>query len=166
MVACHRKLRVLILDEEVVQLFLLRELIAESDAVVIDTKTDDHLTDLTIQGQSFFFAFALIFRLLDGLVQGHCKFVVVVTDVLGLTPYGLPGLVKLLGLFLDNLEAVHQVGLVQTFRGVLVLRQFESEERRPYHFTTLIGHLIERASRVIHRKLQFDVAVWRLHAAC
>ena len=51
-----------------------------------------------------------------------------VSDVLGLTPYGLPGLIELLGLFLGDCEAVHKVGLLHAFRGVLVLGQFEAQE--------------------------------------
>ena len=151
MVACHGKLAVFLLDKEVVQFLLLREFITESDAVVIDTETDGYLSGLL----NFFHAFLRgIGRRThwfgNGLLQQYCQFVVVVTDILGLTPYGLPGLVELLGFFLRDLEAVHQVGFLQTLRGMLVLGQFEAEERGPYHFATLIGHLIDGSSCVIH----------------
>ena len=42
MVASHRKLTHLLLDQEVVQILLLGELITESDAIVIDTETDQN----------------------------------------------------------------------------------------------------------------------------
>ena len=43
-VACHCKLGLLLLDDEVVEVFLQWELITEAHAVVIDTETDCHVT--------------------------------------------------------------------------------------------------------------------------
>ena len=127
MVTSHGKLRHLLLNQEIVQVSLLGELITESDTLVVDTETDHHLTVLTDQGQSSGLSVTTIFRTFDGLVQGHSEFVVVVTDVFGLTPNGLPGLVEGRGLFLHNLELVHQVGLFLSLRCMLVLGKDQSE---------------------------------------
>ena len=43
MVASHRKLTALFLDEEVVEVLLLGELITESDTIVIDAEADKYL---------------------------------------------------------------------------------------------------------------------------
>ena len=42
MVACHRKLRALLFNEEIVKLWLLWELIAETDTVVINTEANQN----------------------------------------------------------------------------------------------------------------------------
>ena len=141
MVACHRKLRHLFLDEEIVELLLLGELITETDTVVIDAETDKDL--------------AVVRR----LRQGRRILVVLVADVLGLSPYGLPGLIEGRGLFLGEREAFHQVGFLQTFRGVLVFGQDKSQVRGLHNLATLVGHLIDRTALPIHRELQLDIAI-------
>ena len=132
MVACHRKLRTLLFDQEVDQFLLLGELVTESDTLVVHTEADH---DGAVRGW---------------LLQGGCQFIVVVTDVLGLAPYGLPGLVKRGRLLLGDLETVHQVGLLHALRGVLVLGQFETQVRGLHHRPSFVGHLIDGTARVIH----------------
>ena len=109
MIASHRKLRALFLDDEIVQLLLLGELITESDTIVVDTETDDNLT---FGGR---------------LKQSGSKLVVVVTDGGCLTPYGFPGLIERRGLFLFDLKTIHQISLVRPFRRVTILSQFQSK---------------------------------------
>ena len=80
---CH-----LLLDHEVAEVLLIRELVAESETVVIETEADGHL---------------LVGR---GLHEVHEELVVVVADLCLLTPYGLPGLVEGSSLHTLHSEAV------------------------------------------------------------
>ena len=73
-----------------------------------------------------------------------------VADVLGLAPHRLPGLIKLLGLFLGYRKTVHEVGFLHALRGVLVLGQLEPEEGRLDDGLALVGHLIDGTARVIY----------------
>ncbi len=77
MVACHRKLRMLLLDHEINQILLLRKLIAETHSVVVDPETDIHQT------------------VSCSLLHLHKHLVVMVTYVAGLSPHRLPGLIEL-----------------------------------------------------------------------
>ena len=137
MVASHRKLRTFVLDEEIVQVRLLRELITESDAVVVNTETDEYLTTVLTGLQLHA---GSIFR--GGraplLQQSRNIFDIVVADDLGFTPNGLPRLVEGGGLLLNEGEAVHQVAFVHTHGGMLVLGQLKSQMRRAYHVLSLI----------------------------
>ena len=114
MVACHRKLRALFLDDEVVELGLLWELVAEPDAIVVDAETDHDGAYVWDQGQSGGRAVACVAFFLDDLLQCDGELVVVVTDVFGLAPHGLPGLIEGGGLFVLDMEGIHQVGLVHS----------------------------------------------------
>ena len=127
MVTSHGNFSHLLLDQEIVQAFLLRELISETNTLVVDPETDHDLTGLTNQSQTFVLSVTAVFRTFGNLLEGRSQLVVVVTDVLGLAPYGLPGLVKLTDLFLDDLELVHQVSFIHALRGMLVLRQDQTE---------------------------------------
>ena len=153
MVASHGKLRVLLLDEEIVQFLLLRELIAQADAVVIHAEADDdgavalkeRPAPLVLALGSHLAVFVLI-------VQGHGQFVVAVADVAGLAPYGLPGLVERTLTGIHDAEAFHQVRLFHAHRGMLVLGQFQSEVRGFHHGLPLVGHFIRRPSVVGERE--------------
>ena len=97
MVASHGKLRALFLRDEVVQPAFLRELVPQSHTVVVDAEANVH--------QSF-----CLF-----LLQFYEQFVVVVADVVGLAPDGLPRLVECCGLFSHQRESIEQIVAIQQF---------------------------------------------------
>ena len=92
MITRHGKLGHLLLNQEVVQVFLLRELIAEADAIVVHAEADN-----------------------DGagciLLKGHSQFVVAVTDGFGFAPYRFPCLIERRGLLTLDGEMLHQISL-------------------------------------------------------
>ena len=110
-VAGEGELRALLLDEEVVQVGLLRELVAQADAVVEDAEADEELPFLL------------------GLRQGRNILDVVVADGARFAPYRLPGFVEGGGLLALQGEAVEEVGLAHATRGVLVAGQLEAQPR-------------------------------------
>ena len=75
-VARHGKLGTFLFDNEVSEIVLQRELIAEAHTVVIDTEPDDDI--------------ALKIR----LIQGHHHLIVVIADAAFFTPNGTPRLIK------------------------------------------------------------------------
>ena len=93
MVAGHGKLRVFLLDNEIVELFLLRELVAEAQTIVEQPEANDNLP------------------LVLGLVEGHGQLVVVVAYLALFAPNRTPGLVETRCLRLGHRKSVHQVGL-------------------------------------------------------
>ena len=108
MVACHSKLRTFLLDKEIDKIVLLRELIAEAYTIVIHTETDNDLTICSFLGQCL------------------AQLIIIITNSGSLTPYRLPGLIKCGVLFFCNRKAIHQIGLFQTFRCMLVLCEFKT----------------------------------------
>ena len=76
MVASHGKLSVLFLDEEVVERLLLRELIAQTESLVIHAEADD---DVSVGRR---------------LVEVNLEFVVVVAYLRPFAPYGSPSLIE------------------------------------------------------------------------
>ena len=161
MVAGHGKLGMLLLDDEVVQLLLLGELVAEADAVVIDAETDDNGTRVRNQGEAGFVAVAHVLGFVGGLPERGGQLVVVVADGGCLAPDGAPRLVELAGLLVHDLEAGHQAGFRQVGRGVLVPGQFQAEVRGQHDGTVLVVHLVGWAAVLIDREFQLDVAVRR-----
>ena len=93
MIASHSKLCMLFLDDEVVEIVRQRELIAEAETIIIEAEADIHVT------------------LLSTLMESHQQFVVVITNVLVLTPYRLPRLVKCAGLLTGQRESALKVCL-------------------------------------------------------
>ena len=94
MIARHGKLRVLFLDEEVVQRLLLGELIAQSHAIVVDPEAND---DIAMGSR---------------LVKIYLQFIVLIAYGGRLTPHGFPRFIEGRRLGVGNLEAVHQVGFL------------------------------------------------------
>ena len=102
MVARHRELGELLLDLEVGQCVLQRELVAESEAVVIQAETHLHHGALAVRVAQV----TGVFRVRDAhaplrfargfglLLQRHQKLVIVVPDGRFLAPDRLPGLVE------------------------------------------------------------------------
>ena len=88
MVSCESELGKLFLDDEIAELLLVRELVAETETVVVKTETDRHLP---------------LCRRLD---EVHEKLVVIVADLSFLSPYRFPCLVEGSCLHAFNLEAV------------------------------------------------------------
>ena len=90
MITRHGKLGHLLLNQEVVQVFLLRELIAEADTIVVYAEADN-----------------------DGaggiLLKRNSQFVVVVTDGFGFAPYRFPCLIERRGLLTLDGEMLHQI---------------------------------------------------------
>ena len=75
-VARHGKLRVLFLNDEIVEIRLLWEFIAQSHAVVVDTESEDDVSVGSL------------------LIKVHSHLVVVVADRRRFSPYGFPRLVE------------------------------------------------------------------------
>ena len=109
MVAGEGELRALLLDEEVVQVGLLRELVAQADAVVEDAEADEELPFLLRLRQGR--------NILDVVVAYGARF----------APYGFPGLVEGGGLLALQGEAIEEIGLAHATRGVLVAGQLEAQ---------------------------------------
>ena len=138
----HGKLRVLFLHNEIIELLLLRELITQAHALVINAEADN---DVTVHGS---------------LVQGHRHLVIVVTDGLCLTPHRCPGLVKGRGLLVFHGETVHEVLLVLAVACVLVFGKLETKVRRFHNSLLLVAHLIGGSS-VLKPELHTNIAVRR-----
>ena len=143
-IARHGKLRVLLLHHKVVERLLLGKLVAQSHAVVVDTKTDK---DVAVGGR---------------LAERDGQFVVVIADGRCLAPHGFPSLVKRSGLGVFNGEAPHEVGLVHSLGGVLGLGQFQSETRRLDHRPVLVAHLVG-GHTVCESEFHGHIAVGRHH---
>ena len=167
MIARHGKLGTLFLDNEVVQIFLLGELVAEPDTIIVYTETDDDvalqlLYPCTICGRVVWAPeFVLPLH-----VQGYSQFVIVITNGSCFAPYGFPRLVESRSLFLGDGEALHQVFFVDTERGMTILCQFQTQMGRIDNGLALIRHFISWAPFIVEREFQFNVAVGRLDAAC
>ena len=144
-VAGHGKLRMLLLDDKIVQLRLLRELIAESHAVVVDTETDD---DVASAGR---------------LAEVYLQLVVVVADGSRLAPYRLPCLVESSRPGAGLLKTVHEAGLFHSFAGMFVLGKLQSQMRRFHDSLTFVSHLVGRHTVPCQREGHGDIAVRRLH---
>ena len=108
MIACHGKLGMLLLDDEIVQTFLLWKLIAQAHTIIIYTETDGDIT------------------LRSSLVQVYLHLVVMVADGSGLAPYRLPGFIESRCLAASFSKTIHQAGFLHTLRGMLILRQLQS----------------------------------------
>ena len=93
MVSGHCKLSMLFLDDEVVQIVLLREFIAESQTVVEKPEADHDVT------------------LVVGLFKGYGQFVVMVPDFVFFSPYGCPGFVERSCLSIADNKSGHQICL-------------------------------------------------------
>ena len=155
-VARHSELRALLLDEEVIQVLLLREFIAKSNAVVINAEADNHRAVLRHQGQPTVVTIAFINRLFCRLRECHRQFVVMVSDGGRLAPDGCPCLVEGGHLRVGDIEVVHQVVLFHLHRGVLVLGQFQTEVGRQDDGLAFIVHFIH-GPPLVEREHQFDV---------
>jgi len=89
MVAGHGELRMLLLDDKIVQVLLKRKLVTESQPVVEQAETDQDIPLLSL------------------LVERDGQFIVMIADLFFLAPDGLPGLVECAGFaFLDR-KATH-----------------------------------------------------------
>ena len=92
-IASHCKLAVFFLNDEVGQILLSREFIAESQSVVEESESDENLSVVLL------------------LIESNGHFVVVIPYLGFLTPHGLPRFVERGLLCLCNGETRHQVGL-------------------------------------------------------
>ena len=142
-VASHGKLRVLLLDDEVVELLLLRKLVAQSHAIVVHAEA---YGDVSLGGR---------------LTQVHGHLVVVVSDGGRFAPHRLPRLVEGRCAVVGLLKSVHEVGLVHALRGVLVLGELQSEVRRFAHRLPLVLHLVGGLPLGREREGHYHVAVGR-----
>ena len=97
MVASHGKLSTLLLNHEIVQVLLQRELITEAHTIVEQTEADNDVPILRL------------------LVERHSQLIIVVTDLLYFTPYRFPSLVESGSLCILHREAIHQTGVVLQF---------------------------------------------------
>ena len=120
-VARHRELGEFLRNHEIYEAGLLREFVAEAEAVIVKAEAHDHLYAL--------------------LLEGHGQFVVVVAYLRLFSPDGVPSLVQAAGLAADELESalhVHRglillAGVVQgPGRRDLVPAELEAEFAREY----------------------------------
>ena len=134
-VTCHGKLCVLGLYHEIGQILLLRKLISESHAVVIDTESEIHKPAVRR------------FLHLDE------QLVVMIANVARLAPYGLPSLIKSRCGGLVDPKLIHQrVFFVEFYTQLAGLNDF----------LPFIGYLIDRRSLLVQLHVQHDVPVGRL----
>ena len=108
MIACHGKLGMLLLDDKIVQTFLLWELIAQAHTIIIYTETDGDVA------------------LRRSLVQVYLHLVIMVADGSGFAPYRLPGFVESRCLATSFSKTIHKAGFLHTLRGMFILSQFQS----------------------------------------
>ena len=145
MVACHGKLALLLLDNEVVEILLQRELIAKSHAVVIDAEPQRHAAIGT------------------RLVEVDLHLVIIVADALILAPHGSPSVVVRCHLRTGNAEAVEQVGLCHALAGVLVGCQVKAHVAGLNHLLALVEHLVGGTALLVEREFHLHVAIRREH---
>ena len=108
MIACHGKLGMLLLNDEIVKAFLLWELIAQAHTIIIYTEADG---DVALRGS---------------LVQVYLHLVVMIADGSSLTPYRLPGFIEGRCLAACFCKTIHQTGFLHSLRSMLILRQLQS----------------------------------------
>ena len=142
-IAGQCKLRALFLDEEVVQFGLLRELIAQADAVVVDTEADENLPFLL------------------GLRKCGNILVVVVANGTGLAPHGLPRLIESGGLLVLQGETIEEVGFAKATRGMLVACEVEAETRRQDDCPAFVVEAVSGNSAFGKQEGQCQVAIGR-----
>ena len=133
-VARHGKLGMFFLDDEVVEVLLQGEFVAEAQAVVEEAEAEDDVTVLCL------------------LVERHSHLVVVVADFLLFSPDGLPGLVERGGLHAGQGEAVHQAGVVL---------ELQPQLGRLDDYLIFIIQLIDGLSLRIDAEVQAKLAVGR-----
>ena len=153
-VARHGKLGVLFLDDKVVQVLLLRELVAQAHAVVVDAEAYHDV--------------AVVF----GLVECHGQLVVVVAYRALLAPHGAPRLVVGRCLGLGQREAVVErrlvdmlaarARLVELVAGVLAV-EFQPQAALLDGRLVFEKHLIHRYATALDVEGEPDCAAWRAH---
>ena len=107
MVACHLELTLLLFDDEIGQVLLRGELIAEAQSIIEETKTNHHRPVVLL------------------LTEGHQQLVVVVADTALLTPHRRPSLIERVGFGVSNGKARLHISLALNgllFRKSLVLK--------------------------------------------
>ena len=155
----------LFLNEEIVEVALLGEFVAEAYSIVVDTEAQNH-SALILTGRQTG-AVRIAGKTVEPLLrQGDGVLVVVIADGSGLTPDGTPRLVECRGFFLGDSKTFHEVVLTQTHRGVFVLSQLETKVRGLNDGSVLIGHLVNRLSKLAEREFQLDIPIGRLYPCC
>ena len=128
MIAGHSKLRMFFFYNEVIQILLLRELIAEPQAIIIKTKTNNQITILRL------------------LIQGNSHFIIMVADRFHLSPHRFPCFIKSRSFNIGQSESIHQSGIIF---------QFQSQFRRFNHLFSFIREFIHRFSLHVDREIKF-----------
>ena len=127
--------------QEIVEVFLLRKFVTETDTVIIDTETNEDFSSTF-------------------LLEGNSQLVVVIANGSGLSPNRFPRFVESRRLGIFDGKAVHQVCFVHTTTGMLVLGQFKTQMGRFYDCLAFISHLILWTGAV-HSECQGNVTIWR-----
>ena len=122
------KLRMFFFYNEVIQILLLRELIAEPQAIIIKTKTNNQITILRL------------------LIQGNSHFIIMVADRFHLSPHRFPCFIKSRSFNIGQSESIHQSGIIF---------QFQSQFRRFNHLFSFIREFIHRFSLHVDREIKF-----------
>ena len=138
-----------LLDDKVSEVFLLRELVPEANAIVIDTETHD---DITVQ------------ILLE---EGHRHLIIVIAYAALLAPHGLPGLVKRRVTGRHHREPVEQRILIHDLLVVKVIEltiSLDTDEFQPQ--AALLNHLlahehdiIDRNTALLNIKINTEIAI-------
>ena len=151
----------LFLYDEIIQLWLLRKLIAESQPVVEQTETDDHVP--------------VILR----LVERHFQFIIMIADFTFFTPHRTPGLVKGRSARFSDFKTGHQIRfLVYPFL-IFTLRPFKTDSFFrifPFQFQSqctgfddrpvLKAQLIHRSTFRIQTEVHHQIPVRRGQFLC
>ena len=133
-VAGHSKLSMFLLDNEVVELLLQGELIAESESVVEDAEADEYLAAL------------------GRLVESDSQFVVVVADFGHFAPYRAPRLVETAFLHFTHAETIHQSGIVL---------QLQTQRRGPQHALAFVEEFVDGGTLGSDRYIQHHFSIGR-----
>ena len=142
MIARHGKFSTLFLDGKVVEIAFLRELIAQSYSIVINTEADVHITVCRI------------------LLQLYQHIIIMIADRLVLSPNRSPGLIESGSLLIDDTKIRKQILAILAALGELITQTARLDDG-----LALIGHTIGRHS-AIQGEVHLDLSVRRSDVSC
>ena len=139
MIARHGKFSTFFLDGKVVEIAFLRELIAQSYSIVINTEADVHITVCRI------------------LLQLYQHIIIMIADRLILSPNRSPGLIESGSFLIDDTKIRKQI--------LAALGELITQTARLDDGLALIGHTIGRHC-AIQGEVHLDLSVRRSDVSC